>query len=141
MALNKAEIRKDLPKNEPSMCVSSVDFKILHIILTLCLVPTSAPSRITVQLISSSSVVVTWGDVPVEHQNGIIIGYRVYMKADRSGGESYVEATSSKQWSKSGLDLWTSYNITISAITSVGEGVQSAVMRVRTDEEGNKYLP
>ena len=60
------------------------------------------------------------------------------MKAHRSDMESFVEVTSSKQWSKSGLKPWSLYNITISAITVVGEGVQSAILRVRTDEEGKK---
>ena len=85
---------------------------------------------------SSSRIVVAWGDVPAEHQNGIITGYRVYIKKNESSEMWSQEDTNSKQWSKSGLDFWTFYDIKISAKTSVGEGVQSAVVSVRTDEDG-----
>ena len=85
---------------------------------------------------SSSSILVTWNDVPTEHQNGIITGYRVYIRKSRSSGAWSGEDTSNKQWSKSGLDLWTFYDIKISAKTSVGEGVQSVAVTVRTDEDG-----
>lgn len=42
----------------------------------------------------------------------------------------------SKSFSKTGLDLWTFYDVKVSAKTSVGEGSQSDVVRVRTDEDG-----
>ena len=102
------------------------------------LVPSAGPFNITARSTSSSSIVVSWGDVPIEHQNGIITGYRVYFKKDGSKGKSFADDTSNKQFSKSGLDPWTFYNITVSAKTSVGEGLQSALLRVQTDEDGKK---
>ena len=89
---------------------------------------------------SSSSIVVTWSDVPTEHQNGIITGYRVYIKKHGSGGGKSQEDTDSKRWSKAGLDFWTLYDIKISAKTSVGEGVKSVAVSVRTGEDGKTRL-
>ena len=77
-----------------------------------------------------------WDDVPVEDQNGIITGYRVYLKKVGSPGEWMVEDRNEKTYSKSGLDLWTLYDVKISAKTSVGEGTLSEAVRVRTDEDG-----
>ena len=82
---------------------------------------------------------VTWDDVPPEHQNGIITEYRVYIRKNGSSGGWSGEDTSKKQWSKSGLDLWAYYDIKIAAKTSVGEGTKSTAVSVRTDED-SKYL-
>ena len=99
-------------------------------------VPSAGPSNIIAMKNSSSSIVVTWDDVPADHQNGIITGYRVYIRRNGSDGDWSQEDTSNKRWSKSGLDLWTFYDIKISGKTSVGEGVQGAAVSVRTDEDG-----
>ena len=40
-----------------------------------------------------------------------------------------------KSFTKSGLDLWTLYDVKVSAKTSVGEGTISNITRVRTDED------
>ena len=86
---------------------------------------------------SSSSIIVTWNDVPAEHQNGNITGYKIYIKKAEIQEEGWeIEETSQKTLSKSRLDLWTLYDIKISAKTSVGEGVQSNAVTVRTDEDG-----
>ena len=89
---------------------------------------------------SSSSIVVTWDDVPAEHQNGIITGYRVYVRKSGSSEGWSEQDVGDKQFSASGLDFWTFYDIKISAKTSVGEGVQSAVVSSRTDEDCKKQL-
>ena len=102
----------------------------------MLLVPSAGPSNITAQNTSSSSIIVTWDDVLEEHRNGIIIGYKVYIKKVGSEGGWQTEEMSQKTFSKSGLDLWAFYDIKISAKTSVGEGTQSSIVRVRTDEDG-----
>ena len=101
--------------------------------------PTSAPSNITAKNTGSSSIFITWDDVPAEDQNGIITGYKVYIRKEGSSGTWHVDQTSSKQLSKSGLDLWTIYDIKISAKTSVGEGVKSSIVKLRTDEGGKRH--
>ena len=107
-----------------------------YFLLSFISVPSAGPSNITAMNSSSSSIVVTWNDVPTEHQNGIITRYRVYIRKSGSSGGWSQEDTNNKQWSKSGLDFWTFYDIQISAKTSKGEGVQSSIVKVRTDEDG-----
>ena len=104
------------------------------------LAPTDGPSSITATNTSSSSISISWDDVPAEHQNGIITGYKVYIRKEGSSGTWYKEDTSSKQLSKSGLDLWTTYDVKISAKTSIGEGVKSTIVKVRTDEDGKRQF-
>lgn len=40
-------------------------------------VPTVAPENVTVEAMSSSRILVTWGPVPEPEQNGNILGYKV----------------------------------------------------------------
>ena len=103
-------------------------------------VPDAGPSNISAIDSSSSSIFVTWDDVPAEHQNGIITGYTVYIRKHGSNGGWSHEEINGKNWRKSGLDLWTIYDIMIAAKTSVGEGVKSVVVSVRTGEDGKKQL-
>ena len=103
---------------------------------TLFSVPSAGPSNITAQNTSSSSIIVTWDGVLQEHRNGNITGYKVYIKKVGSEGGWESEETKQKIFAKSELDLWSFYYIKISAKTSVGEGPQSNVVRVRTAEDG-----
>ena len=98
----------------------------------MILVPSAGPSEIIGRNTSSSSITVTWNDVPFDHRNGIITGYKVYINGS---GNWHLEETREQTFSKEGLHFWTFYNITISARTSVGDGVQSDAIRVRTDED------
>lgn len=99
-------------------------------------VPSAGPANITAQNTSSSSVSVHWNDVPFEHQNGIITGYKVYIRKSGHDGEWDTVEVTTKHCSFTGLDLWTLYDVNVSAITSVGEGVQSDAVKVKTDEDG-----
>ena len=96
--------------------------------------PSSAPINIIAQNTSSSSISVTWDDILKEDQNGIVTGYKVYIR--KLGSSSWAVSTvTSKSYQKSGLDLWAFYEIKVSGKTSIGEGVKSAVVQVRTDED------
>lgn len=90
---------------------------------------------------SSSSIFVSWDDVPYWHQNGIITEYMVYWKkADDSSAWSK-KATSSKSLAVDRLELWEFYDIKLSAFTSQGEGPASVPIRVRTDEDSKYFYP
>lgn len=95
--------------------------------------PSSAPINIIAQNTSSSSISVTWDDILKEDQNGIITGYKVYLR--KRGGSWTVSTVPTKSYVKSSLDLWAFYEIKVSGKTSIGEGVKSAVVEVRTDED------
>jgi len=40
-------------------------------------VPSGAPENVTAEAMSSSRILVTWGPVPEQEQNGNILGYKV----------------------------------------------------------------
>ena len=77
----------------------------------------------------------SWNDVPSDHQNGIITGYKVYIKKAIGNNPLTSYEVTGKSFTKSGLDLWTLYDVKVSAKTSVGEGTISNTTRVRTDED------
>ena len=65
---------------------------------------------------SSSSIIVTWNNVPAEHQNVNITGYKIYIKKAEIQEEGWeIEKNSQKTLSKSRLDLWTIYSVKNSA--------------------------
>ena len=78
----------------------------------------------------------TWDDIPVEHQNGIILGYKLYLRKASTVEEWLIHEIDSKSFSKTGLEFWTIYDVKVSGRTSVGEGNSSEVIKVRTDEDG-----
>ena len=77
----------------------------------------------------------TWDDVPSDHQNGIVTGYKVYIKKTTGDNPWTSYEVTGKSFTKSGLDLWTFYDVKVSAKTSAGEGSISSSTRVRTDED------
>ena len=116
--------------------MASFNSKIICCILSVYIaVPSAAPANVTTRNTSSSSIEVTWDDVPSDHQNGIITGYKVYIKKAMGESSWTVHELTGKAFTKSGLDLWTFYDVKVSAKTSVGEGTISDVTRARTDED------
>ena len=106
------------------------------IMLILFEVPSAGPTNLTAWNTSSTSVHMTWNEIPFDHQNGIILGYRIYIRKGGSIGGWFVADTSEKYFTKAGLELWTMYDVKVSGRTSVGEGNLSEVFRVRTDQDG-----
>ncbi|XP_065064517.1 neogenin-like [Rhopilema esculentum] len=98
-------------------------------------VPSAAPANVTARNTSSSSIQVSWNDVPSDHQNGIITGYKVYIKKAIGNNPWTSYEVTGKSFTKSGLDFWTFYDVKVSAKTSVGEGTISNVTKARTDED------
>ena len=47
-------------------------------------VPTTGPSNVTAIAQSSTSILVTWSEVPKPHQNGEIRGYKVNLDSNKS---------------------------------------------------------
>ena len=109
-------------------------------ILRLYLVPSAPPSNITGQNTGSTSLKITWEDIPKEERNGIILNYEVYMKLSSSGSYHSPTIVSSKSYVKTGLQYWTLYDIRIAGNTSAGRGVMSNTLQVRTDEDSKSTL-
>ena len=101
----------------------------------LLIVPTEAPSNFHLDSLSSSSISVTWGEIPQEARNGEIIGYLVkYHKRS--------QYTSMMIWDSIQVDGQTFkvtlnnltevavYHIKVAGVTKEGVGVYSRVLYV-----------
>ena len=85
---------------------------------------------------SSTSIFVTWGDVPFLDQNGVILSYTVTYRALPGGSSQTKNVTApANQTTLTGLHKYTNYNITVFASTSKGGGNQSTPIVVITDED------
>eukprot|EP00731_Ephydatia_muelleri_P018844 Em0011g884a len=68
---------------------------------------------------TSSSVTISWGEVPCQDQNSVIVEYRVLYGAVTSGVGGTV-ATSGRTLTVNGLSPYTNYSIEVSAVNSDG---------------------
>ena len=97
--------------------------------------PSAPPSNIRSHPNSSTSVQVEWDEVPQEHTNGKIQGYRVLYK-DQDGPEQIKTVhASARQTSLTDLKKATLYTIKVLPFTSVGDGPASSAIRVTTSED------
>ena len=101
--------------------------------------------NVTTQVLSPTSIVVTWNEVPPINQNGEIIGYDlIYEPLETFSGA--IELTrvnlpaSSPGLTLHGLEEYVSYNISVSASTQVGPGPFSVPLTAVTDEAGKCYV-
>ena len=85
---------------------------------------------------SSTSIFVSWGDVPFSEQNGVIMGYTItYRALPGNSLQSKTVITPENHITLTGLNKYTSYSITVSASTSKGRGNESKPILVITDED------
>ena len=111
--------------------------------------PLAAPHNVTVTVLSSTSLSVSWFPPNPQHINGIIQGYHIdavahfdVAKEQASFSRYTVSSNISNMFGKQNLLLqnlykYVEYEITISCFTSAGEGPTSAPVNTRTLEDGN----
>ena len=98
--------------------------------------PNAPPSNVTGHNASSTSIFVSWGQVPFPDQNGVIVSYTVTYSWLPSGLlERKTVSAAANQTTLTGLNEYTNYSITVFASTSKGEGNQSTPIVVITDED------
>ena len=108
--------------------------------------PDSPPVNVTAQVLSPTSIVVTWNEVPPINQNGEIIGYDlIYEPLETFSGAIELTRVNNLPASSPGLTLhgleeYVSYNISVSASTQVGPGPFSVPLTAVTDEAGKSYM-
>lgn len=106
-------------------------------------VPTLAPSNITGEDLSSSSLLINWLPIPVEYQQGNIIGYAIkyefidfdgydYRGGNKSGVAECPGDENRKECEIHGLALFTNFSIQVGAMTVAGIGVWSPPIVVAT---------
>ena len=76
--------------------------------------------------------------LPADQRNGIINNYTVYYQKSSGGqvAEAFAKQLAALSLNISGLGIFTSYTLRVSASTPAGEGPQSAPISVITDENG-----
>ena len=96
--------------------------------------PSAPPSRFGVTALDSQSLLVYWLDVPPEHRNGIIRGYRIAYRSARNGTTTVITR---RVYSEvlTQLQKATEYTIEVWAFTDAGDGI-SASYTIWTGEDG-----
>ena len=86
---------------------------------------------------SSTSILVSWDEVPADQQNGIITGYTItYQSLTEKHNGEVSAGPNDRQKNITGLREYVDYNITVFASTVKGDGPPSSpVLVVRTDQD------
>jgi len=98
--------------------------------------PDDHPQNVRGQNSSSTSILVTWDEVPAEQQNGIITGYTItyHSQTENHNGTVLVNG-SVLQTELTNLKEFVNYDITVLASTVKGDGPLTAPLVVRTDQD------
>ncbi|XP_015175534.1 PREDICTED: protein sidekick isoform X1 [Polistes dominula] len=101
-------------------------------------VPSSGPVHVEANATSSTTILVKWGDVPVEHQNGLIEGFKVYYGANLRSAFQYKNIPSNTTFTTTLTELrkFVQYHVQVLAYTRLGDGSLSMPpVRVQTFED------
>ncbi|XP_036356590.1 protein sidekick-2-like isoform X5 [Octopus sinensis] len=101
-------------------------------------VPSSGPSNVTGEAVSSSSIDIQWGDVPLLEQNGQVLGYKIKYQAVDEGMVPKFQTVNNetRQYELRNLLKYVSYKINVLAFTKMGDGVLSEpTLFIRTKED------
>ena len=105
-------------------------------LLSFFLEPSAAPVSLQGHNKSSTSIFVTWGQVPPSDQNGVILNYTVSYKETTHGSAKTVTVDEPKNSTTlKGLNKYTNYSITVFASTIKGGGIASEPIFVITDQD------
>ena len=98
--------------------------------------PDGAPQNVRGLNSSSTSILVTWDEVPADQQNGIITGYTITYQSQTENDNGIVQVNGSvHQMELTNLKEYVNYNITVFASTVKGNGPASDPIVVRTDQD------
>ena len=97
--------------------------------------PSSPPENFVALPIDPHSVNFTWDPLPLEDQNGLIVGYVINVTVTATG-RMFQLTSSTNTLRVNFLEPFTIYICTIAAQTSVGLGPFSTTVAVMTPEDG-----
>ena len=98
--------------------------------------PNASPANVAAYVVNSTSILVSWGHVPLLDQNGVIVSYTVtYRSVGTRSAQTKNVTASANQSTLTGLNEYTNYSITVFASTSKGGGNESVPIVVITDED------
>ena len=100
-----------------------------------CVVPSASPENLTGMFSSATSLLISWFPPPEQDQNGVIMGYNIsYFEVDNSDIVTYT-STEETMINITGLMVYTEYNVSVAAYTSIGTGPFDSIIE-RTDSSG-----
>ncbi|XP_059471405.1 neogenin isoform X2 [Neocloeon triangulifer] len=116
------------PNHEPGASTEQV------IARTLGDIPDEAPSNVTLEAASSTSIVVRWEPPPEHTQNGLINGYKIrYKRKGRNkGGETVSTAGNRRMYVITELDRDAEYQVRMWALNANGTGPPTDWLSVST---------
>ena len=118
-------------KNE--VCYQAVN----NVHFSVVIAPTGFPQEVSVGIVSSQSVELSWSAPLLEERNGIIDSYVITLT--RHGRDSQLQLMSTTTTiTLNSLVAFTSYFVTVAAVTSAGLGPPSSQLSFTTAEDGNK---
>lgn len=102
-------------------------------------VPSSPPESPKCDVLSSTSIYVTWSPPPIDSQNGKVKGYKVtYIATDELHEKDAQVLKSTNQYlTVENLQKFTNYSVWVLAFTKIGDGVKTKQFFCTTHEDGN----
>jgi len=88
-------------------------------------VPTKPPTNVKVVSSSLSSIKVSWGPIPKDDRNGVILGYVVFYREGTSGSWSEIDASLVYTQNLTGLTSGKLYSVKVAGYTKMGRGTRS----------------
>ena len=126
-------------KSSQDSCLCNTEEKQIFLCLLYISVPSLPPSKVTAHNTSSTSLQMTWGEVPKGFIHGILRGYRVFHRRTDDEESYYLNSTTEPTELKlhiTGLKKFTEYSVKVLAFTMKGDGEVSNNISVMTDEDG-----
>lgn len=105
--------------------------------------PSAGPVNVEANATSSTTIVVKWGEVPIEHQNGQIEGFKVIYVANNRSPLQYKNIPNNSTFTTTLTELrkYVQYHIQVLAYTRLGDGEKSnPPIRVQTFEDGKIHF-
>nr|XP_029732295.1 neogenin isoform X2 [Aedes albopictus] len=97
-------------------------------------VPSEAPSNVTLEASSSTSITIRWQPPPVEDRNGQITGYKIRYRKNKKPLQVDTTPANVRHWELKGLDRLSAYQVKIAAMTVNGSGPFSEWHHIETYE-------
>ena len=111
--------------------------------ISLSIAPASPPDNVIANSTSSTSIMVSWDEVPAVDRNGLITVFEVLyvpLETFEDQIEANASITSELSLTLEGLEEFVMYDISVRAYTSEGPGPYSEEITEMTLEDGKQRL-
>ncbi|KAL9976277.1 hypothetical protein ACROYT_G013560 [Oculina patagonica] len=104
--------------------------------------PSSPPTNFRGHNMSSTSIKLTWEDVPKDLIHGVFLGYHVVCERPNTLDRHFVDLSPSEhKWVSEGLQKYTNYSCWLRAYNNYGNGTWSEELVILTDEDAPDAPP